>query len=89
MRRGGGEGEDRARQQGTRRNKAKRPGGSPKELLARGIYSVGELWELWESCGRGLGALGAGFVVPVVVGVLQEVRMFNGLKRSEEALWVP
>ena len=43
-------------------NEAKSAGGSPKEPLTRGISTVGELWELWESSGRGLGALGAGFV---------------------------
>ena len=28
------------------------PGGSPKQLLTRGISSLGELWELWESSGQ-------------------------------------
>ena len=41
---------------------AKGLGGSPKEFLTRGISILGELWELWESSGRGVGALGAGFV---------------------------
>ena len=40
----------------------KNPGGSPKELLTRGISILGEFWELWESSGRGVGVLGAGFV---------------------------
>ena len=37
-------------------------GGSPKETLTRGISILREFWELWESSGRGLGALGAGIV---------------------------
>ena len=40
----------------------KRPGGSPK-AFTRGISTVGELWELWEISGRGVGTPGAGFVV--------------------------
>ena len=39
----------------------KGPGGSLKEFLTRGISIMGGLWE---SFGRGVGALGAKFVVP-------------------------
>ena len=55
----------------------------------RALGAVGEFWarcgisESWiRRSGRGLGALGAGFVVPDEVWELQEVRMFNGLKRA-------
>ena len=46
----------------------KKPGGSPKELLKRGISTVGELWKLWESSGRGVGALGELWEVWGVLG---------------------
>ena len=44
-----------------------------KKTLTRGIPIVSELWELWGSSGRGVGAPGAGFVVPVAVWELLDL----------------
>ena len=79
---------------GSYSNRLKGPGGPPEDRITRGISTLGELWELgelWARCGssgswnrrsgRGLGALGAGFVVPGEVWEGQILTTLSQLKR--------